>query len=122
MPSDVINLSKRARDMLLKYLCLNCNRYFELGDEIHEADARCPDCEGEVKLSQAKFAPVPIQKTPTVESRVIAVGYLLSILVPIVGFIFGVFFLFKNQILHGALCMIVSLISTGLWLRVFAVW
>jgi DNA-directed RNA polymerase subunit RPC12/RpoP len=119
--SVVIKLSKK-RYMLLKYLCSTCNRYFELGDEIPEMEARCPDCGGEAKKSQAKFIPVLKQEIPTVGSQVIAVGCLLSILVPIVGFIFGVFFLFKNQILHGALCMIVSLISTGLWLSVFAVW
>jgi|SRR5665213_668385 len=101
--------------MFLKYLCPNCNRYFELGDEIHQAEARCPNCGGEAKLSQAKFIPVPIQKTSTFESQ-ITMGYWLSILVPIVGFVFGGFLLFKNQIRHGVLCMIISLISNALWL------
>jgi hypothetical protein len=108
--------------MLLKYLCPSCNRYFELGDEISEAEARCPSCGGEAKISQAKFIPAQSIPTSKVEPRVIAFGYLLSIIVPIVGFVFGIFFLFKNQILHGALCMIVSLISADLWWMIFTAW
>jgi hypothetical protein len=101
--------------MFLKYLCPTCNRYFELGDEISETEARCPDCGGEAKKSQAKFIPTSKYKTSTIESQIV-LGYWLSILVPIVGFVFGAFLLFKNQIRHGVLCMVVSLISNALWL------
>lgn len=101
--------------MILKYLCPTCNCYFELGDEIPETDARCPSCGEQAQKSQARFAPTRPQNASTAASKTIALGYLMALLFPLVGFVFGAFFLFKDQVKHGALCMIVSLISSSLW-------
>jgi DNA-directed RNA polymerase subunit RPC12/RpoP len=101
--------------MFLKYLCPACNRYFELGDDISSNEARCPDCGGEVRISKAKFIGVPKNQASTIDFQVILVGYLLSIIVPVVGFVLGIYFLFKNEIQHGVLCMLISLVGGGLW-------
>ena len=47
--------------------------------------------------------------------KLVLAGYLLSILIPVVGFFYGIFLMFKDAVAHGVACMIVSLIFNYLW-------
>ena len=104
--------------MFIKYLCPTCNRYLELGDDISPSEARCPDCGGEVQKSTVKFVFNPKKAAGNVPSKRIAVGYLLALLIPLIGFVVGIYFLAKDEFRHGIGCMLVSLIGDGLWLAV----
>jgi len=108
--------------MILKYLCPTCNRYFELGDEVPEAEANCPSCGGLAQRSQARYIPRAPQAAPAVASQIIGLGYFMALLFPLIGFVFGAFFLFKQEVRHGGLCMVVSLLGAGLWVLAFASW
>jgi hypothetical protein len=102
--------------MVIKYLCPSCNRYCEIADDALLEEIRCPNCGGEVHQSQAKYVFTPTDAAAERWSKIILAGYLLSVVVPLVGFIFGVFLLFRSQILHGVLCMVASIVSSVLWI------
>ena len=111
--------------MIIKYLCPRCNAYCELGDDIPEDQLLCPQCGGEVQKSKARYVSninVPGQNNPTdsPNQRLILLSYLFAIIVPFVGFILGLYLLFKkDEIMSGVFCMIASFVSVGLWSLVF---
>jgi hypothetical protein len=65
------------------------------------------------RLSPATMAFISTQAG--VSDKQIGIGYLLAIIIPLIGFVIGIYFLSKNQFGHGICCMIVSLIANALW-------
>lgn len=94
--------------------------------------ASCESCKQEITLDRPSGRSSSIneygQVTPATMAHIksqavlsremIGIGYLLALLLPLVGFVVGIYFLTKNQFNHGIGCMIVSLIGSGLWFGV----
>ena len=93
-------------------------------DHIGELSS-CPHCKEEITLDLPNYEPnrnysatspaTVAQVTNGVSQERIAIGYLVALIVPLIGFVIGIYFLAKNQFGHGIGCMIVSLIANTLW-------
>ncbi len=104
--------------MIIKAQCEHCQAVFE--DEGMEKTVWCPSCGKETHI-YAKGSDYSFK--PNVESDsfdgIIAMGYLLAVLLPAVGFFVGVYLLFKNQHGHGAAVMAMSSAFAAIWTVVF---
>jgi DNA-directed RNA polymerase subunit RPC12/RpoP len=119
----ILRLAKQARkmddfSMLIKAQCEHCQSEFE--DEGLEKTVWCPSCGKETHI-YAKGSDYSFK--PNVETAdfdgIIALGYVLAIVLPAVGFFVGVYLLFKNQHGHGAAAMAMSVVFGAIWALIF---
>ena len=106
-------------DMLIKSRCEHCQAEFE--DEGLERTVICPSCGKETRILPVRSRYVAIR--PSVESSefdtVILWGYLLAILLPVIGFFIGLYLVLKKQHGHGVAAMALSFVAGAIWLVVF---
>lgn len=100
--------------MLIKAQCEHCHSEFE--DEGLEKTVFCSSCGKETHI-YAKGSDYSFK--PNIESdefdKIIAIGYLMAVILPVVGFFIGVYLLFKKQHGHGAAAMAMSALFGSIW-------
>lgn len=107
--------------------CQRCGERIVFPPEMAGQDVTCPHCGRETTLllpQVRKAAPDPVPPTPTAMAEVsdgtLLACYVLSALLPLVGFFCGVYLLSKKQGGHGAACMAVSVFSFLVWAAIFS--
>lgn len=77
------------------------------GKQLSDQAIMCPGCGAPTQLYDGKL---------TVGTGTIVAAYLLSVLLPVLGLIAGVYlWAGKKQVTHGAACVIISVIFSILW-------
>lgn len=92
----------------------------------------CPHCGLETKLFVPQLQEKPTPSAPpelpkpqsiqesTETSNTVALSYVFSFSLPIVGFFFGVYLMAKKKAGHGATCMALSIVMSVVWLGIFS--
>jgi predicted RNA-binding Zn-ribbon protein involved in translation (DUF1610 family) len=132
----VVKMSPQPNSV--KFLCPLCGGNLEIAAENVGQFAPCPHCGEEIPLEKPAQEDFVIKSsnlaqyqqvrnraatqaatgtTPELK-QLVKVGYLLAIIMPLIGFFIGLFLLFKNRPLDGILCMVLSLIFSGIWAAV----
>ena len=93
-----------------KIICSACGRTVE-GKDIKRSN--CPHC-GELLLKgtsyKTSFNPASYSETP--DTKIYIVQYIVSILIPLAGFIMGAIFLTKKDESHvGGVCILLGIVS-----------
>ena len=115
--------------------CPFCKQPIEFPEEMTGQWTDCPGCHEQIPLektaeltdSKASMAGLyqGVRNRNATESskselskelrQLVQAGYLLAFLLPIIGFYFGIFLMFKNAVTQGVVCMILSLLFSYLW-------
>lgn len=89
--------------------CRNC------GKELFDEAVVCMYCgvktdnfEKAMSDSAQTIEPEVVQDNPV--KKALIVGYITAVLIPLVGFILGIYVLFKNRVLHGVGIITISLL------------
>jgi DNA-directed RNA polymerase subunit RPC12/RpoP len=105
----------------------NCQRCFQsiaFPSEMAGQDVTCPHCGRETTLSKptVRKAETAIAQPaePAIAESTIVCCYVLSILLPIVGFFCGLWLMTKKQSGHGAACMAISIFCFLIALAIFS--
>ena len=100
--------------MLIKAQCEHCQSEFE--DEGFEKTVWCPSCgkETHIYAKGSDYSFKPSAETTDFDG-IIAFGYVMAVLMPVIGFFTGVYLLCKNQHGHGAAAMAMSGVFSALW-------
>ena len=115
----------------LTFPCPFCNESLEVAAADVGKLAPCPHCGEEIPLEKPVQEDFAIKSsnmaqyqhvrnrsaahaaasgtTPELQ-QLIKVGYLLAIVLPLVGFFFGFYLMFKNRPTEGVVCMVLSLV------------
>jgi DNA-directed RNA polymerase subunit RPC12/RpoP len=107
--------------------CQRCGQSIAFPSEMAGQDVTCPHCgrESTLLFPQVRKAdpdpvsPIPIETVAIAESTLIAC-YVLSVLLPLVGFFCGVYLITKKAGGHGAACMAVSIFSVLVWAAILS--
>jgi hypothetical protein len=124
----------------ISFPCPLCGGHLEVAAEDIGKFAPCPHCSEEIPLELPEKQDFAIKSsnlglyqqarnrsashtaatatTPDVK-QLVKVGYLLAIILPLIGFFFGLFLMFKNRPSDGVICMVLSLIFSVVWWLVF---
>jgi DNA-directed RNA polymerase subunit RPC12/RpoP len=112
----VLTLAKKEQKpddfgMIIQAKCQHCQADFE--DEGLEKSVFCPSCGKEtfIRATRPDYS-AHAATAPEKDSlgNLIAAGYIMAILMPLVGFIIGIILLAKNRVGSGIGCIIVSVI------------
>jgi hypothetical protein len=127
---------------MIKIECPFCKQPIEFSEEMIGQWTDCPACREQIPLekteqltdSKASLAGLyqGVRNRNAIESSkkelskevrgMVQAGYVLAFLLPIVGFFFGLFLMFKNAVAEGVACMILSLLFSYLWFElIFAI-
>jgi predicted RNA-binding Zn-ribbon protein involved in translation (DUF1610 family) len=119
----------------VRFPCPLCGGNLEVAADDVGRFAPCPHCGQEIPLEKPVKEDFVIQSSKvaqyhqarnrtahaaatgtTTEIKELAkVGYLLAIVIPLVGFFFGFYLMLKNCPTEGVVCMVLSVFSSAVW-------
>lgn len=85
----------------------------ECGEKVSPRAVICPSCGVETGVPRSDQKP-----TSSVSDGTIMGGYICSFLIPVVGFIVGIYCLAKDKAGHGIGMLVVSILSSWFWVGV----
>jgi DNA-directed RNA polymerase subunit M/transcription elongation factor TFIIS len=109
----------------------------DCGREVSRRAATCPHCGAPLDVAThtidagetIRFNQPLTARTPNLPAEVsqipfdnILAYYGLSIILPLIGFFAGIYLLAKKEPGHGVACMVVSIVSAGIWAAIIKSW
>ena len=110
--------------------CPACETELELEDADYGAMFACPQCGTDVIIEKRRTGPriarqrpivvrpAPSQPAPSVSGGNIAAAYILSVIMPLIGFFAGIYLMAKKEAGHGVACMGISALSFLIWVSI----
>jgi len=110
--------------MIAKCPCQHCNGRVEFNVEDAGRAIECPHCHMQTELFIAPPEKPMFRVAPYVPSgskpNIVACGYFLAVLLPFVGFFFGIYLMTKKESGHGLTCIGISIVASVIWMELLA--